>query len=103
MAKIQLLSGVFEDGRQIRGGCFLGPIGGEQTAANGSLESSFRDTIIAELDDLAQVLSAATTPLSIYRRPREAAPGVTPRPGRVVPVTSVSASALPASLRSRRD
>jgi hypothetical protein len=103
MVKVQLRTGVFEDGREIRGGIFLGPIGGAQVTTSGQVEASYRATITAELSDLALQLELNSTPLSVYRRPREASAGVSARPGRVVPVTGVGASVVPAVLRSRRD
>lgn len=103
MLKLRLLTGVFEDGRQIRGGPYLGPISSSAITGGGAIDATDRSEVVAAGVVLAQVLEAQGTRLRVWRRPREAAGGLPARDGRSEVVTAFSCGTVPAVLRSRRD
>lgn len=107
MVKTRLLTGVFSDGREIRGGPFIGPIGPNGIAGNGDLTSQTVTDYTAALNTLISALPIHGTSLQVYRRPRAAdagaSPPVTARPGQKAAVVNAGVFPRPAVLRSRRD
>ena len=89
-------------GRRVRGRTFLVPMGGGLFAADGTLETTSRNT----LQDAAAGLALAAPVMVVWSRPREAAVGPPAEPARlgtVNLVTGVTVPDLAAVLRSRRD
>lgn len=96
-AKVRLLTGAFVNGRQVRGGIFLGPIGEGAMDTDGNISSSKRTAIVAAAGAMQTALTVGGIDLCVYSRPRNGQGGGTAR------VVSVDVAPRPAVLRSRRD
>jgi hypothetical protein len=103
MGKLQFHTDAIVDGRRVRGGPFLGPLGTNALTSNGHVSASFDDAVRTAFDGLMNALPVTAARLAVFQRPREAAPGVTARVGSFGHVQSVSLKQAPAVLRSRRD
>lgn len=102
-AKVQLRTGVYEDGRELRGGPFIGPWGRGMNP-DGSLPVSSGTTLLnTSLQTLATALTTAGYPLVVYRQPREATDTLPARVGSAALVSSIAVNPLPAVQRRRRD
>ena len=103
MGKLQFRTDLWRDGRQVRGGVFLGPVGTNAIDSTGLITGLFRSAAGDAFNGLTDVLSPNDARLAVYSRPRQAGPGVTQRDGALAHVTDVSLWNKPAVLRSRRD
>jgi hypothetical protein len=103
MIKTQLRTGSYNDGREVRGGPFIGPVVAAVADGPGTLTPAVTLTMNNALTALAGAINSAGGLLVVYRRPRAAAPGVTARAGLLRAVTSATVFNKPAVLRSRRD
>lgn len=103
MAKVQLLTDRYANGRNVRGGIFLGPTGGNATDTTGAYKDAnltvMRDALTAQLGKV----TTAGGSVVVYSRPtNSSAPGGA-RPGVASLVTQATIWSQPAVLRSRRD
>lgn len=98
--KVQARTLQYEDGRELRGGVFLGPAEGT-IDADGSWAAAGLAQLDQALTDLATALTTAGQPLVVYRQPRPAG-SLPAREGSVALVQQISAWNLPAVQRSRR-
>lgn len=103
MFKTQLRTGQFEDGRELRGGPFIGPIASNVLQADGNVVPANISTMNTALSDLAAAINTAGGLLVVYRRPRAASGTLPARAGSLAAVTSATIWSKPAVLRSRRD
>lgn len=101
-AKLQLRTGTFVDGRELRGGPFLGPWGGT-ISAEGNIGTTAQTTITSALDTLRAGIGLAGAPLVIWRRPKPATETEPAVPGTNAAVTTVGVWNRPAVQRRRRD
>lgn len=101
--KLQTRSGVVQDGRELRGGVFLGPIAGAATDNDGMINSTTQSLIATAGATLLSDLVAAGIFLVVWRRPRPASAPGGARAGSLALVQSISVWNKPAVLRSRRD
>lgn len=102
-AKVQLRTGLFEDGREIRGGPFIGPQAGAINAG-GEYQADLITAFRTALTTLANTLLTDLVPVGVYRRPRPADPAnnVPARPGSFAVATSFDVWQVPATQRRRR-
>lgn len=103
MIKTRVRTGRYSDGREIRGGVYLGPINSSvlsQAALISPTPATDVENALQAYYD--QLILAGVFPF-IYRRPRPASSPLGPRPGELGPWTSMSLWRTPAVLRSRRD
>lgn len=94
MMKLRFTTGVFVNGRRIRGGNYFGPLGYTALDTEGQLASAAKSTLTNAFSGLLTVPNAA---LVVWHRPVDGAGGATGV------VTSVTVGTKPATLRSRRD
>lgn len=98
--KVQLRTGVFEDGRELTGGPFIGPYG-STINTTGTLLATARTNVQSALVTLQSTLTTAGWPLVVYRRPRPAG-NLPARQGSAALVTALTVWDLPAVQRRRR-
>lgn len=96
-AKVRLLTGAFVNGRQIRGGIFLGPVGEGALDNDGNISTAKRAAIVAAAQAMQAALTVNNIDLCVYSRPKDGQGGSTAR------AVSVDVAPRPAVLRSRRD
>lgn len=101
MIKVRYTTGTWADGRQIRGGIYLGPVDQQALDTDGSIPAAVREAVTAAHAQMFETGDHAD--LVVYRRPRRGHPTLPDRPGKLAVVTAVDAMPLPAVLRSRRD
>lgn len=94
-AVIDWSTGAFRAGRAVRGRTFLVPVGGNSFSSSGTISTGTAAALQAAAVDM---VDAEPQPLSIYCRPRPAAPV-----GALYAVSGVHVPTLGAVLRSRRD
>lgn len=94
MVKLRLATGVFINGRHLRGGAFIGPIGSATLTGDGQVEPTNGGLIATAF---RTALTTLSIPGAVWHRPVGGAGGAAHA------VTSVSYSPVPATLRSRRD
>lgn len=96
MICVNLLTGHWLNGRQLRGRHFLGPIDAAAIVDDGSISSATAASVAAIYSGF---LSGLSPRLCVLHRPKVGFPGT----GEYADVTSVSVMRRPAVLRSRRD
>lgn len=101
-AKVQLRTGVYREGREIRGGPFLGPLAGIVNQSGGTWGEVMLDQFDAALATLVSAMQTASFPLAVYRYPRPASSPLGARDGDQAVVSSALTWEYPAVQRSRR-
>lgn len=101
--KIQTRSGVIQDGRELRGGIFFGPISETALTISGVLDSATITAVETAGSALLSTLVAGGVLMVVWRRPRPASAPGGARDGSLALVQSISVWNQPAVLRSRRD
>lgn len=87
---------LYRNGRRLRGGVFIGPLGGDTTLGNGA----FGPGDIATFQNAFTAVTSGVGPrLGVYHRPQRGQAGG----GFYADVVNVKCKATPAILRSRRD
>lgn len=103
MAKVQLKTSVYADGRLVQGGPYLGPMSGTVDQAGGVWGGLTPTRLADALDQLGADLTGLLAPLAVYRYPRRNHPTLPDRNGSAYPVSAFSIWNKPAVMRSRRD
>lgn len=101
--KIQTRSGEIQDGRELRGGVFLGPISETALTLAGLVDPATITTVETAGAALLSTLAGDGVFMVVWRRPRPASAPGGARAGSLAIVQSISAWDQPAVLRSRRD
>lgn len=101
--KIQTRTGSVQDGRELRGGIFLGPIAETAIASTGLVSAAAQAAVNTQGATLLSTLAAGGVFMVVWRRPRPASAPGGARAGSLAIVQSISVSQRPAVLRSRRD
>lgn len=103
MAKLQFHTDAIVDGRRVRGGPFLGPLGTNGLMTDGGVSTLLRNAAQDMFEGLTDVTGPFSIRLAVYQRPRTGHPTLPDRPGSFGHVQSVSMWERPAVMRSRRD
>lgn len=101
--KLQTRTGQYSDGRELRGGVFLGPAANSIFNTDGLVAPTAITTVTNAGTNLLSDLSSSGNFLAVWRRPRSASSGLPSRPGSLAIVQSTTCWSRPAVLRSRRD
>ena len=101
--KLHLRTETYRDGRELRGGCFIGPTGDQAITSDGGLHQPVKTQIETAGVQLLQDLGAGGVFLVVWRRPRPASSNLGARAGSLALVQRISAWDKIAVLRSRRD
>lgn len=95
--KLRLLTGQFQNGRQVRGGVFIGPVDGGVLDLAGQVRSTSRQEVVTAAQNLVGNLNLVGVELAVYSRPTPS------RAGSGFVASSVDVAPQPAVLKSRRD
>lgn len=96
------LTGVFQDGRQIRGRTFFVPMAANSYGTDGRILPTSISTLTGLAADLVEDLDVAGMPLGVWSRPRAATEAKPARQGSIHGVTALTVSGVVATLRGRK-
>lgn len=99
-AKVNLNTANIIDGRRVRGGIFLVPLGSNGYENNGTVLSTARTTINTAANTMRTALTTGGLELMVWSRPTSPGPSTD---GELSQVTAVETSEKTAILRGRRD
>jgi hypothetical protein len=90
----RLLTGHWQNGRQLQGRTFIGPLGHTAVASDGTFNASTNTTVDVAFDGLISGIGAR---LAVYHRPSK----VTPGSGYYADVVGITSNRIPSNVRSR--